>query len=80
LDTLKEIHDYLVAEFPSEQTSFAPDDNLLQLGIIDSMGLLKLDTHHESRYGFEATDDDMVPEHFMTLEKIRDFVEAKRKK
>lgn len=80
MDTLKEIHDYLVAEFPSEQTEFAPDDNLLALGIIDSMGLLKLVTHLESRYGFEATDDDMVPEHFMTLEKIRDFVEAKRKK
>lgn len=80
MDTLKEIHDYLMAEFPSEQTSLAPDDNLLQLGIIDSMGLLKLVTHLEARYGFEATDEDMVPEHFMTLQHIRDFVESKRKK
>jgi acyl carrier protein len=79
LDTLKEIHDFLVAEFPSEHTSFAPDDNLLQLGVIDSMGLLKLVTFLESKYGFEATDEDMVPEHFMTLEKVRDFVEKKRK-
>jgi acyl carrier protein len=79
LDTLREIHDYVLAEFPLEQDSIAPDENLLSRGIIDSMGLLKLVTFLEERYGFEAGDDDMVPENFMTLAKIRDFVERKKK-
>jgi len=75
---MKEIHDFLVAEFPSEQTSYAPDDNLLAAGVIDSMGLLKLVTFLETKFDFEATDEDLVPENFTTLAMIRDFVERKR--
>ncbi len=79
MDTLKEIHDYILAEFPLEQHSIAPNENLLARGILDSMGLLKLVTHLEKRYGFEATDADMTPENFTSLETIRDFVERKKK-
>jgi acyl carrier protein len=78
LDTIKEIHDFLVAEFPSEQASYAPDDNLLAQGIIDSMGLLKLVTFLETRFDIETTDEDLVPENFTTLAMIGDFVERKR--
>ena len=75
---MKEIHDFLVAEFPSEQSAYAPDENLLAQGIIDSMGLLKLVTFLESHFEIETTDEDLVPENFTTLEMIRDFVERKR--
>lgn len=75
---MKEIHDFLVAEFPSEQSSYAPDENLLAQGIIDSMGLLKLVTFLENRFDIETTDEDLVPDNFTTLEMIRDFVERKR--
>jgi acyl carrier protein len=75
---MKEIHDFLVAEFPSDQPSYAPDDNLLAQGIIDSMGLLKLVTFLESEFDIEASDEDLVPENFTTLAMIRDFVERKR--
>ena len=78
--TLKEIHDYMLAEFAPERASFVPAENLLAQGIIDSVGILKLVTFLEERFGFEATDDDLVPENFGTLEMIRDFVERKRKK
>lgn len=79
MDTLKEVHDYLLAEFKVQQGSIAPAENLLGRGIIDSMGLLKLVGFLEQRYGFETTEEDMLPENFATLEKIRDFVERKRK-
>ena len=79
-DVLNEIHDYLRAEFAPEREQFSPGENLLAQGIIDSLGILKLVTHLEERYGFEAADDDLVPENFTTLEMIRDFVERKRKK
>ncbi len=79
MDTLQEIHDFMRAEFAPERASFAPGENLLAQGIIDSMGILKLVTFPESRFGFEAGDEDLVPENFGTLERIRDFVERKRK-
>ena len=77
MDTLKELHDYLVAEFSVVSGALAPDENLLGRGIIDSMGLVKLVTHLEERYGFETSEKDLVPENFATLEKIRDYVERK---
>ncbi len=79
MDILNEVRDYLLAEFPTERTSFTPQENLLAQGVIDSMGLLKLVGFLEQRFGFEAADADMVPENFATLEKIRDFVERKKR-
>ncbi len=78
MDTQKEIHDFMIAEFASERASFAPDENLLAQGIIDSLGILKLVTFLEERFGIATTDEDLVPENFATLTLIRNFVEKKR--
>lgn len=60
-------------------SAFTPDENLLATGIVDSIGILKLVTFLEERFGFQADDDDLVPENFMTLQRIQAFVERKRK-
>jgi methoxymalonate biosynthesis acyl carrier protein len=78
LDIRQQIHDYLVTELASERESFTPDENLLAQGIIDSMGILSLVTFMETRFGIKASDDDMVPENFETLEALRLFVERKK--
>jgi acyl carrier protein len=78
VDLQREIQDYLLSEFPTDRTSLDPDENLLGSGLIDSMGLLKLVTHLETRYGFVATEDDMVPDNFATLARMGAFVERKR--
>jgi len=78
-DVEREIHDFLVTEFAPERSSIPVGENLLATGIIDSMGILRLVTFLEERYGFEAADEDMVPENFTTLGMIRDFVARRRK-
>lgn len=78
MDIRQEINNYLVAELASERESFAPDENLLAQGIIDSMGILSLVAFMETRFGIKASEDDMVPENFETLEALRAFVERKR--
>jgi len=78
LDVVQEIHDYIAAEFTPERGSLAPDENLLAQGIIDSMGILKLVTFLEERFGIEAIDDDLVPENFASIETLAAFVERKR--
>jgi acyl carrier protein len=78
LDVVKEIHDYILAEFAAERSEVAPDENLLAQGIIDSMGIMKLVTFLEERFGIEAVDDDLVPENFGSIELLRAFVERKR--
>ena len=78
MDTMQQIHDFMIAEFASERTSFTPDENLLSQGIIDSLGILKLVTFLEERFEITTTDEDLVPENFATLTLIRNFVEKKR--
>jgi len=78
LDIRQEIHDYLVSELASERDSFTPDENLLAQGIIDSMGILSLVAFMETRFGIKASEDDMIPENFETLEALRAFVERKK--
>ena len=76
----REIHDFLIAEVALERTSIPAGENLLATGIIDSMGILRLVTFIEERFGFEASDEDMVPENFTTLEMISAFVERQGKR
>jgi len=78
VDIRQEIHDYLIRELAAERQSFAPDENLLVQGIIDSMGILNLACFLETRFGIKTTDDDLVPENFATLETLRAFVERKQ--
>jgi acyl carrier protein len=78
LDIEREIHDYLVRELAAERESFARDENLLVQGIIDSMGILNLASFLETRFGIKTNDDDLIPENFETIERLRTFVERKR--
>jgi acyl carrier protein len=80
VETDKQISDFMLAEFAPERAGFEPGENLLAQGIIDSVGILKLVAFLEERFGFEASDDDLVPENFMTVAMIRNFVERKRKR
>jgi acyl carrier protein len=54
-----------------------PDDDLLARGVIDSFGLIALIASLERTFGIDIVDEDVVPEHFQTLEKLAAFVEAK---
>jgi acyl carrier protein len=78
VDIRREIQDYLVRELAAERESFAPDENLLAQGIIDSMGILNLASFLESRFGIETSEDDLVPENFETLNALQAFVERKQ--
>jgi acyl carrier protein len=78
LEVQSAIHEYLMNEFGGDRDGFAPDENLLEQGIIDSMAILKLVGFLEEAFGIETDDDEMVPENFETLAALCAFVERKR--
>ena len=53
-------------------------DSLLDSGLIDSMAVLRLVSFIESEFGFEVTDEEVVPDNFETVEAIARLVEGKR--
>jgi len=54
------------------------DDDLLALGVIDSLGFVELVEHVEERYGIAVRDIEITEEHFGSIAAIARFVEARR--
>jgi acyl carrier protein len=61
-----------------DKESLAPDEDLLSQGIIDSMGILQLAAFIEKEFAVKLKDDDMVPENFVTLNSLKEFIEHKK--
>ncbi|MEU9705427.1 acyl carrier protein [Streptomyces sp. NPDC014870] len=71
-----EIRTYLVTEFlAGEDSSDLTDDyDLIDSGVIDSLGLVRLISHIASRYGVPVDDIDFGPDDFRTLTAITRLV------
>lgn len=52
------------------------DLDLIEAGVIDSMGILQLVEILEERHGCYVPDDDLVPENFTTVGAIARLLEA----
>jgi len=75
-----EIRDFLAANFPlGESPSDLPvDASLLEVGIIDSTGVLELVGFIEETYDIRVEDDEFLPENLDSIQSIVAFVERKR--
>lgn len=74
-----DIEKYLLTELvmDTNKTSLEPDEDLLNQGIIDSMGILQLVAFIEEKFGVSVADEDIVPENFRSLNCLVEFVGKK---
>jgi acyl carrier protein len=66
------INDYISREFVQDP-ALLPLENttsLLETGIVDSLGLLRLVIFIQERFGITVDDADLVPEHFDSVDAI----------
>jgi len=56
------------------------DEDLIGLGIIDSLAIMKLVDCLERMYGIKVLDEEIVPENFQTLNSIDEYVKSKLSK
>jgi acyl carrier protein len=54
-----------------------PNEQLLE-GVLDSTDVLRLLSFVEERFAIRVGDDELVPENFETIERLSDFIRAKR--
>ena len=52
-------------------------DNLIESGIIDSIGIQKILGFLESRFSIRIKDEELIPENFKSIESIESFVKSK---
>jgi acyl carrier protein len=60
--------------FTNDQSRLADDASLLDLGVIDSTGVLELVLVIEENFAMQVKDSAMVPENFDSVDRIVSFV------
>lgn len=75
------IEDFLVNEImlADNSTKIAPDESLIDLGVLDSLALLRLVMFIEEQFNLVVNDAEVIPENLETLNDIVSFVNKKRK-
>jgi acyl carrier protein len=60
-----------------KDTALTDDASFLDLGIIDSTGVIELIAFLEERYGIRVEDAEMTPENLDSLDAIEQFITRK---
>lgn len=76
---LEVLEKFLLSEIAVDfgRESLEPDEDLLEQGIIDSMGVMTLITFIEETFNIEIIEEDVVPENFQSLKAMVNLVEQK---
>ena len=61
----------------SDRTNVESDEPLVNSGIVDSLGMLRLITFIEEQFDLEVGDADVGDENFETLSRLATFVDRK---
>ena len=61
----------------ADKETIGTDEPLLDSGVLDSASILELVSFLEDRYGISIEDEELVPEHFETIDTVVKLVESK---
>jgi len=61
-----------------DASTLDPEESLLETGVVDSLGILRLVTFIEERFGVVIGDVDVVPENFETIKAMESLIERRR--
>jgi acyl carrier protein len=72
----QDVRRFITENFPLGGSGFelGGGDSLLEVGVIDSVGVLELIEHLESTYGFQIPDADVLPENLDSIDAIALYV------
>jgi acyl carrier protein len=74
-DAVLRIRQFVLQKFPlAKRRKVTDHDNLLESGIIDSLGVLELVTFMQQGFSVTVDDEDLTPENFQTIECMARFV------
>ncbi len=79
MDIKDSIKNYVISELvsDSQHANLGDTDQLIESGIIDSLGIMKLIGFLEDNLSVEIDDMELVPENFASIEAITTLVQRK---
>lgn len=73
-----EVNTFVVTSFLADRSlELQPNDSLLDMGVIDSAGVLALVSYLEERFGIKVEDDEMIPDNLESISNVARYVEKK---
>ena len=79
MSTEAKLQEYIEKTFVREKGKrVAPTDSLLDSGLVDSTGVFELVSFIESEFGIKIEDEEILPEHFETIDNVAAFISRKR--
>jgi len=70
------IREFILQKFPlARKRKIANCDNLLESGIIDSLGVLEIVAFLQQEFSVAVADEDLTPENLQNIERMARFVE-----
>ena len=78
-ETVEKIRSFIISNFLFDTGSDQLDDeaSFLDMGIIDSTGVLELVEWLEEQYGFVVEDEEMIPENLDSVQRLVSYIENK---
>jgi len=75
------IKDFIQSELVKERGRFSleDNDNLIERGVIDSLGIMKLLAYLEGTFSISISDEELIPDNFETIDAISAFVVSKQR-
>jgi len=61
--------------YAEDENALRPDEPLLGSGIVDSLGIMRLVSFIEERFGVVVPEEDLIPEHFQTVQHLAALVQ-----
>jgi acyl carrier protein len=74
-ELLRHIRDEYLSKTSREE--IASDTNLFETGTVDSAGLLSFISFIENKYGISVPDEDLLPENFVCVARIADYIRTR---
>jgi acyl carrier protein len=79
VDTAATLREFIRENFLfGQETPVSDDDSFLELGIIDSTGVLELVAFLEQEHRIRIADEELVPENLDSINRLLRFLEAKQ--
>ena len=79
MDIKDQIRAFVTSNFyVADPTALEDGASLLNLGIVDSTGVLEVIFFIEETFGFKVDFSEMLPENFESIERIANFVARKK--
>ncbi len=79
LEKKEKIRQFIIETFlfDADDAALDDDESLLDLGIIDSTGVLEMVAFVEEEFGIEVKDEELVPENLDSISNLAAYIEKK---